>query len=56
MTLDSQYKQYKIQNPESLLNFEEWKNQIYAPSILDAIKQVTESMSKGIDEINKLIS
>jgi len=40
MTLESQYKQYQIKNPESLLSFEEWMEKVLKPYLKDAIEQI----------------
>jgi len=46
MTLESQYKQYQIKNPESLLSFEEWMEKVHKPFIKNAIEQTKDKNEK----------
>lgn len=53
MTLESQYKQYQNENPESKLNFEEWQTQILGKKLQEAIDNSDESVKNSIRNSNK---
>lgn len=50
MTLEAQHKQYLLNNPNSKLTFEQWKEQIMAPMLLDAIKQIDKLKENNHEE------
>lgn len=39
-TLETQYKNYKKENPNSKYNFEEWMEKVHKPYLQDAIEQI----------------
>lgn len=53
MTLENQYEHYQNENPESKLNFEEWKTQILNKKIQEAFDNSDESVKKNIRISNK---
>ena len=46
MTLESQYKSYLKENPESNYTFDEWMEKVMKPFVTDAANQIENLMKK----------
>jgi len=50
MTLESQYEDYKKQNPESTYTFDEWRENVLGPIITSAMEQLVPSIDSALKE------